>query len=311
MHLSAAQWPRLGALFQQVFGHALEEGLADYKYAAGRGESLALLNDDGQIIAHCGMIFRSLLQAGLPAPGVQFGDLMVAPEVRGILSRQGLPFTKVFIGALERVNRAPVKPLVFGFPSDRATRLGARLGVIKKFDEVSELTWSKSNEALSAVTQPLADPRFRKVVDKLWGKMAQDLANAVVGVRDAEYFVRRYFQHPAHRYHVYLLRTQWLKRPTGVFVLRSHGASIELVDWVAPLDKGAAVIEQARRAVSELGGERLTTWLAGAYSPQFAVDTISCQSLEICVALGGEIPAAWLERFGDHMWITSGDTDYR
>lgn len=310
--LSAADWPRLGELFQQVFGHALQAELADYKYAGGRGESLALVSDDGEVVAHCGMIFRTLLVAGVPAVGVQLGDLMVAPGARGILSRRGLPFYQVVAGALVRLEAGAVKPLVFGFPSDRAMRVGERLGLFTEIDQVSELTWPISaDEPCQAVLQPFAVSGFSEVVDHLWQKMARDLAESVVGVRDGAYFVRRYFDHPAHQYHVYLLRSRWFKRPVGVFALRSHGGMVELVDWVAPLNQGLAVIEQARRAAAELGGERLMTWLTRAYTPRFAMAGASVQATEFRIPACGKVSAAWVEKFKNHVWLTSGDTDYR
>lgn len=309
--LSAADWSRLGVLFHQVFGHAFQAELADYKYANGRGESLALINEEGEVVAHCGMIFRPLLVAGLPVLGVQLGDLMVAPGARGILSRRGLPFYQVVAGALVRLEQGPVKPVVFGFPSDRAMRVGERLGLFTEIDQVLELTWPICAEPIQAVLQASAGREFSSVVDDLWQKMASDLVDAVVGVRDGAYFVRRYFEHPAHQYHIYLLRSRWLKKPVGVFVLRSHGAMIELVDWVAPLSNGQLVIEQARRAAAGLGGERLTTWLTRAYAPRFALEGASVQATQFRIPACGTVSAAWVEKFKNHVWLTSGDTDYR
>lgn len=308
--LTPADWPRLNALFTQVFGHSLESSLADYKYEQGRGESLALTGNDGEILAHCGMIFRKLLVGGGAVPGVQFGDLMVAPHIRGILSRQGQPFYQVFSGALSRVNQILLKPLVFGFPSDRATRLGERLGLVTKFEQVIELTWTKSQSPLLAKVQLQTERRFRGVVGALWVKMAKDFSTAVIGVRDAEYIDRRYFHHPVHQYHVYVMRSKWIKRPKGIFVLRRQGAKVELVDWIAPLGEAAAVIDQARSATAQLGGEHLTTWLAQSYSQRVMDTPLHSQQLNISVSLGGEISMEWFEKYKGKMWITPGDTDY-
>lgn len=309
--LSAPDWPRLGALFHRVFGHPLEPRLADYKYAAGRGESTALVNDEGEVVAHCGMIFRKLFVAGVLAPGAQLGDLMVAPDARGVLSRRSSPFYRVVAAALQRLELATLKPVVFGFPSDRAMRVGERLGLFTEIDQISELIWPASTAPLQAIVQPVAGPEFSALVDRLWQKMAGDLTDAVVGVRDGAYFVGRYFNHPAHQYEVYVLRSRWLRLPLGVFALRRHGAMVELMDWVAPLDQGLAVIEQARRAAAGLGGERLMAWLTRAYAPRFAPGASSCQATEFRILVCGEVSAAWVERFKDHLWLTAGDTDYR
>ena len=308
--LTKTDWNRLDALFQRVFEHALDATLADYKYAHGRGESIALAHQSGRLVAHCGMIFRELLEAGKPINGVQFGDLMVDPDVRGILSRQGQPFYRVFTGALQRL-ATPVKPLVFGFPSERATRLGERLGLVTEMDQMLELVWPISDKKLKAIGQPTFGQKLGKNVDKLWLKMAKDLSDAVVGVRDSGYFERRYFQHPTYQYKVFLLRSRWLKRPLGVFVLRDHGTMIELVDWVGPLDNGLAIVEQARRAAAGLGAACLMSWSPKAYASRFALGATSCKPTKVCVAVGGEIPSTWVEQFKGRIWGTAGDTDYR
>ena len=307
--LSTPDWLRLGVLFQRVFGHALDSKLADYKYAHGHGESVALVDEEDQVVAHCGMIFRRLLIAGRPSPGAQFGDLMVEPAVRGIGSRQGLPFYRVFTGALQRLKNDTPLPLVFGYPSARATRLGERLGLIVEMDQIQEMVWPALKAPLRTVEQ-LASPRFAAVVDRLWNAMSQDLADAVVGIRDWTYFERRYFHHPVHKYRVFLLRSRWLRSALGVFVLRSHGDMVELVDWVAPLARGMTVIDQARCVAASMGAQRLVTWQSSAYAHRFAVGTSSCQSMPICAAVGGEIPSQWMEQFKGHMWVTAGDTDY-
>lgn len=308
--LSATDWPRLGLLFHRVFGQPLEAGLADYKYSAGHGESLALVNPEGEIVAHCGMVFRELLVGGILTRGVQLSDLMVAPSARGVLSRTGSPFYKVIAGALSRQDIALVKPLVFGFPSDRAMRVGERLGLFTEIDQVSELSWSVSVQPLRAVTQHVAGPKFSAMVDSLWQKMASDLNKSVVGMRDGAYFVRRYFNHPVKNYLVYVLRSRWLKLPMGVFVLCRQGDNVELVDWVAPLDQGMAIIEQARRAAFCLGAAHMTTWLTRAFVPRFAVGSSSCELTELRIPAVGPVDAEWVRRFKNHIWLTAGDTDY-
>lgn len=310
--LSEADWFRLDKLFHKVFGHSLDARLANYKYAGERGESLALVSEGADVVAHCGMTFRQLLVAGVPASGVQLGDLMVAPNTRGALSRRESPFYRVVAGALKRLDAAAVKPvLVFGFPSDRAMRVGERLGLFTEIDQISELIWAASQETLEAIAQPFPDKKFSDLVDRLWQKMAKDLMGAIVGVRNGDYFVRRYFQHPVHQYKVFVWRSRWLRVPLGVFVLRSHGAMIELVDWVAPLDQGDAVIEQACRAATCMGGESLMTWLTRSYAPRFTSNASSCEVTQFRIPACGQVPSEWAASFKNRVWLNAGDTDYR
>lgn len=308
--LHSSDWPRLGQLFERAFGQPMAAGLADYKYAHGHGESVALVDADGTVIAHCGMTFRDMLAGGRPAPGVQLGDSMVLPEARGMLARQGSPFYRVAAGALERLESLPEAPFVFGFPNDRAIRLGERLELYMEIDRICELTWPASPGAPQAQAQATG-PTLRAAVDGLWRRMAADLGDALVAVRDGAYMERRYFAHPANRYHVYLLRSRWLRRPQAVFVLRSHGATVELIDWVAPLDRVPAVIAEARRAATALGGERLTAWLTCSFAPRFSADALSCTVTECRVPACGRWRADWVARFRNRVWLTGGDTDFR
>ena len=310
--LSEADWFRLDKLFHKIFGHSLDARLANYKYAAERGESLALVSEEADVVAHCGMTFRQLLVAGVPASGVQLGDLMVAPNARSALSRHESPFYRVVAGALKRLDTAAVKPvLVFGFPSDRAMRVGERLGLFTEIDQIFELIWPVSKNPLQAIEQPFPEKNFSDIVDRLWQKMAKDLIGAIVGVRTGDYFVRRYFQHPVHQYKVFVWRSRWLRVPLGVFVLRSHGAIIELVDWVAPLDQGNAVIEQACRAAAGMGGERLMTWLTRSYASRFASNASSCEVTQFRIPACGQVPSEWVASFKNRVWLNAGDTDYR
>lgn len=311
MHLSAADWPRLGELFSQVFGHPLESELAEHKYAHGHGESMALVSSDGEIVAHCGMTFRRLLAFGEPIQGVQLGDLMVKKGARGPLSRNGSPFYRIVSGALQHLNAARVKPLVFGFPSDRAMRVGERLGVFTELDQVIELIWKSSEGSLEAKVQLTADRKFFQAVDEIWEKMAKDLVGAVAGVRDSAYFEHRYFLHPVNQYRIYLMSSRWMKLPLAVFVLRSHGETVELVDWVAPLELCCDVIEQARRAARLMGGLRLMAWMARGYADRFSAQAVSVASTEFRIPVCGFDTAHWVSQFKGHLWVTSGDTDYR
>lgn len=305
-------WERLDALFQKVFRHRLDSQLADYRYAPGSGDSIGLVGADGCVIAHCGITYRNWMAAGKLVAGAQLGDLMVAPEARDVLARKKLPFYRVMEGALKRLVSRESNPWVYGFPSDRAMRVGERLGLFDEVDQIHEITWGVSSIPLRASERHKWSSRLAGAISLLWRSMAKDLRQTLVGVRDAAYFKRRYFDHPVHHYRAFVIQS-WIGRVQAVFVLRSHGDRVELMDWVAPVAAAGEVIEQARRAAAQLGGKELFVWTGRAYVQTLSPDSASIQPLQFkipaCGLDGSQRP--WVQEFRDRLWVTSGDTDYR
>jgi hypothetical protein len=89
----------------------------------GGGEGVGAWHD-GRLVAHCGGLPRNILHQGILQHDLQIGDVMVAPEWRGILTRHG-PFfhvsKKFYDSRLGRKNRFHMG---FGFPNARHLRLG-------------------------------------------------------------------------------------------------------------------------------------------------------------------------------------------
>lgn len=317
--LTPREWPLLEALFREVFGHVLDRNLTRWKYGDRRGISVALIEDDPQgsarAVAHCGVMFRSILAHGRPVRAGQLADLMVAPGDRGRGARLTSPYAQVMALALEQLespgDRQRSEPIVFGFPSERAMRLSERLGFYGEVDRIHELRWS-ARPGPPAARVEVATPAALAAVDVLWHAMRADLADALVGVRDGAYFMRRYLEHPTQRYQVYLARSRWWGRPLAAFALRHIEGRLELSDWVAPLSATAQVIDAARAvAAAHPGRPEVSTWSTNRHRAMLAATAQRVEPLPIRIPGCVDAAMKTFESHRDRWWLTPGDTDYR
>ena len=316
--LSQEQWPLLESLFQEVFGHALDRQLLRWKYGPGRGLAAAVLDHSvphaPRAVAHCGLIYRRALVQGRPTNVAQMADLMVAPDQRGHLLRQGSPFAKAVKFAFEQLGTAhnPGNPerVIYGFPSQRSMRLGVHLGLVLEVDKLHEISWTPQS---GAQPQRLQSPNAKlgAAIDGLWREMSRDLANAQVCVRDGRYFQSRYLEHPTQQYQVHLLTSRWLGRPLAAFALRQDAGRLELSDWVAPLANLNAMLDAARAVSAATGGLELFTWVGDGHVARLAASAQSTRLLEFRVPCPADVPPTHVEQLRGRWWLTPGDTDYR
>lgn len=311
---AAADMPQVLILFEEAFRHTISPAMLHWKYAEGRGQSWGAWDPDGRLLVHCGVFFRRALAAGRPVRAAQLGDLMASARKPSGLARQQSPFAGV-IRELLAAQPCPENPdaICFGFPSDRAMRLGERIGVFTPIDRVFNLSFTPAAPEWHADTcAPLKlDAQNSKILDRLWSVMAADLSKQLVGVRDTAYLRWRYLEHPEHHYQLLLVRSHWLKRPLGALVIRGEGGERELMDIIAPLNNIPRLLKASREWLGRTGGQRLNLWLSSTYATRFAVLADSCEVLEFRIMANPLGPAAILERFHEAWWLTSGDTDYR
>jgi hypothetical protein len=347
-----AEQDEIRALFQQVFGRPMSEALWRWKYAEGRGCASGVRLDEqawgespeavpeqpqeslparllAPLLAHYGGTARALCLGQTVLAGVQIGDSMVRPDVRGVLSRSG-PFAlaaRHFIN--ERVGDGLCFAIGFGFPNARHARLGELLGLYRALGEVRELGWPAAPASGQAAWRwqlaPLVeagravDPRAWAKLDRLWERMRSALPDWLIAQRDADWCRHRYLDHPHHRYRVDSVRCRYTGKVLGVVVLRVPPADTpapdgwELMDWIGeprnlPLAIAVTRAEAANRGVP---------WLRGWFSAplierhtQHAGEPAATPVCTWCVTArrsAGVPPgldaAPW--------WLTGGDTEFR
>lgn len=309
-----ADTPQVQALFQEVFKLPISPTMLHWKYAEGRGQSWGAWQADGPLLVHCGVFFRNILAAGKPARAAQLGDLMASARKPSGLARQQSPFAGV-IHTLLAAQACAENPdaICFGFPSERAMRLGERLGVFTQIDRIFKLGFTPRTAGWRADRCIIStlDTTDTETINRLWLAMAADLQNELVGIRDAAYLRWRYLEHPTNRYQLFIVRRRWLGRPLGAFVVRGDGEERELLDLIGPLQHMPRLLEACRDWLGRTSGKRLDLWLSSRFAQRFGALADNCEQLEFRIMANPLGPAHILERFNEAWWLTGGDTDYR
>ena len=313
--LTPAEQGQMQSLFAATFGHPLSDLLMRYKYAPGHGYSVGVWDGEGRLVAHCGVFLRRILMGGVPRSAVQLGDLMGSPRGREHLSRRGSPFFLLIDHVLSHLSR-PDNPeaLAFGFPSDRAMRLGEALGVFVQCDSLFQVDYpaaaaggmfSDGAQAITAWSESVAHH-----IDAAWAAMARGFGEDLIGVRDAQYLAWRYFNHPVGGYRLYRIVGLW-QRTLGFVVLKPNGTTWELMDIVGAVEHLPRLIIAARRLVGQHGGATLMLWLTEQWADRLGEGAAGRTPLEFRIMANPRSPKAVLARFNQRWWLTRGDTDYR
>lgn len=317
MHITQLDPSRLDEirpLFYKVFGHDISVPFLEWKYGAGRGESWVCINEQNQPVLHCGVFYRDIVLNGIQLKVAQLVDLMAAAKKSG-LSRGDSPFTLLIREVLSKLpSTTNPDALAFGFPSDRAMRLGEKLGVFLAVDEWVELSFSaQQGEVFDREPDTVAfiDAAHAKIIDRLWLSMSLDLLHAPVGVRDATYITHRYFNHPQHQYCCLLVRSRWLNRPLGLAILRGDGATYELLDIVGPICAMQRVLRSVQSWLYRKGGVVFKWYLTSRFAAIFSAEATACMTSEFRIMANPFSSPSMLAKFDHQWWLTGGDTDYR
>lgn len=307
-HMRPGDFAEIAELFQVVFEHPMSREMWEWKYANGHGNAV-LASRDGVLVAHYGGMYRDILLCGQPEWAYGGCDVMVHPQERGVMTRQG-PFLLTAATTAEIYG-----PVAFGFPTERAMLVAERMGLYVKAGQMAEIRWEPAATGFRLRTRVRAlnrsDPQDAAVVEKLWTAMAHDLRQSVVGVRNWKYLEDRYFGHPHNQYEVLAVTSRLTGQALGVMVLRRLEDSCELLDVIAPLANLALVIDQARRMTARGKLAHLYCWITTNFAPLL----VACGGTE--KALNVFIPTScWtddprVDMLKDKWWLMSGDTDFR
>ena len=307
-HMRPGDYAEIAVLFQEVFGHPLSRELWEWKYASGHGDAV-LASRDGVLIAHYGGMYREILLCGKPEWAYGGSDVMVHPNERGVMTRQG-PFLLTAATTAEIYG-----PVAFGFPTERAMLVAEKMGLYTKAGQMAEVRWEPAVPGFRMRSRVRTLIRGRsadhELVDQLWRAMAKDLREGVVGVRDWAHLERRFLDHPHNQYELLVVTSRLTGSPLGVMVLRRLENTCELLDVIAPLANLALIVDQARRMASLWGLAYLYCWITANFAPLF----VACAGKE--EALNLHIPTScWTDDPRVNMlkgrwWLTSGDTDFR
>lgn len=299
-------------LFREVFGHEMSAEHWRWKYGEGRG-SAAIARRDGAIVAHYGGVTCPILLFGRPARAFQICDVMVDLKERAVLTKSG-PFFLTAASFAESAVTAR-SPFGFGFPNARVMRLAEKTGLYSDVGGMTEIRWQSLPDRPRLLTRvrhlsPDA-PDTDEIIDRLWKKMARNLRDSVIGVRDSRYVRHRYFNHPDKYYDVLVVTSRLSGTTQGILVLRRDEGRCELLDVIAPLNKLPALIDQARRLLSHWGFTELYCWITRQNASRFTATGGQRHPLDIRIPTSNWIDGPAVETIRDKWWLMSGDTDFR
>jgi hypothetical protein len=300
------------ALFVSAFGHTMPASLWHWKYDDQCKPGI-LAHAAGKAVAHYGGLPRVVWLRGVQHDAVQIGDVMVDPDMRGILTRRGPFMRSAFTFLQDKTGLGKPFRLAFGFPSGRHAKLGEKLGLYGLVDDLFEAIWPASPGARLPfwlkIRPVSADDHA--MVDALWERMRADLVGYAAPQKDADFFKHRYMNHPTQTYLLFLVSLRWRSRPEGILVLRDHGqeTGVELMDMLGPLDKLGRLFKAALALAGGLGRQRLFGWMTSGVLAALPGAMTRTKITDICIAtpdleeMTGHLRSCW--------WLMSGDTDSR
>jgi len=314
--LRAEDQESLLRLHVNVFGPGATPAWYEWKYAAGGGLGSGVWHE-GELIAHCGGVPRPLWRQGRRETGIQIGDVMVAPQWRGILSRRG-PFfqaSRAFYSA--HVGERQGHAIAFGFPSERHLRLAVTLKLLWDAGPVHALTWdlqAKANSAPAWAWQSHSldpsDLRFDARVDAAWQRMRGAATALTLGERDARYVRWRFCERPQRRCHFLAVRRPWSRTLAGIAVLDLTSADAQWLDWIGD---PAAIVAASRACIAHAGraGARsLSAWTSPLVTQSLRTSGVAHQSVIAWLGIPRASSLTEQEVAGMPWWLMGGDTDF-
>lgn len=312
-NIGAADEPEVLQLFAEAFGHTPDDRWYHWKYSRGRGEAVGLWNESGQLVAHYAGLPRTLLWHGKRMEAVQIGDVMVLPQVRGLMTRKG-PFFQVCTRFFDsRVGEGKSYRLAFGFPSQRHVQLGVTLGLYHNAGKIHLLRWAARSKHISPWWRwsPLAENSItlEQQVTETWEAMARDMGDCVLGVRDLDYLRWRFLERPDKQYRLFCLR-RW---PTGstaaIVVMRFAEGCAELLDVIGARNTFKMAIQAAIAEAARAGAAELTAWASPASAAAIGIGAVVEESgASLAIARASALTAD--EVTAAQWWWLGGDTDF-
>ena len=300
-------------VFEASFSAPFDADVWAWKYHCGKSASV-VAERNGLAIAHYGGVVRDILYFSQPCKAVQICDVMVLPEERGFFSRNSL-FFKTAASMLEQYAGYHADNLLgVGFPNLKAMHVAQRLGLYDKTDELMQIAmaseFSDDPRLLGnwTVAEVDFDVPLQQQADELWQQMLTDFADAIIGVRDADYLRYRFLQRPGLAYNcIKVMQGSEIK---ALAFCRDHGDRRLLMDIIAAPEH----IEQALLAVFQSAHPHKPVhfWLT---SGQLARVIRQTERFDI-TATGIQIPCnRWspgppTDRLINAWWLTAGDMDF-
>lgn len=304
-----AEWQ---SLFEACFGSVMSESQWTWKYRDTQTPGVAVCQN-GRMIAFYGGMPRRVFWGGRRHAGIQVGDVMVHPDFRNGLSRQG-PLqmaTSTFLEQSLSVN-APYW-IGFGFPNQRAMLVARRLNLYRPADQLVELFWlTQFAELPWWLTYATADTNNLEFVDSLWRDMASALPDSLLGARDAQHVQMRYVAHPSHDHILLKVYNKFLRQVYGLAVMRKlSDGRMELLDVVGHPDHFSKLTLACQVFARKNLTATVSAWITQSHMHLLKTAEARVESLDITIPTNDWVQGNLDFEPSGHWWLMSGDTDFR
>lgn len=315
--LNASDIDDVKALFLRSFGHSMTDKFWQWKYGENRGLAVIARDRLNHLAAHYGGMRREIHFQGQPAIALQIGDVMVPPEARQALSRNG-PFFQASSFMLDtQIGYGKPHLLGFGFPNTRAMRLGEKLGLYAEVDQIIEASWeAELCLPWSWRVTPLNLESHSDVsqLHKLSEIMHKALPEKIIPIRSPSWWQHRYSKHPTYQYKLLWLKSVWFSRHLGAFVLRipsEKNSPWELMDWICAPAYIPRLIQAAKSYVAQSGGVAVHAWCTRSVADWLTQSGGKLVELNVRIPTSVRQLGPTPQDLKGRWWLMGGDTDFR
>ncbi|MGA7615628.1 MAG: GNAT family N-acetyltransferase [Thermoanaerobaculia bacterium] len=242
--------PKLGDLFEEVFGARRDENVWRWKYFDNpRGSASFVCEAGGRIVAHCAGTPVRFRDHRSEYPALQSVDFMSSAKYAGGIGRGGV-FVRTVKAFFDYHCGAGKVPLVYGFPGERHRVLGERVLGYRPVSRVGELVL----EPEGGVSPDLAELSAREL------HRFPPIDFELGAIRDEVYLRWRYLDHPVHRYRTAVVERWW--KVETIAIIGEDEENLNIMEIGGSLDPGplSRLVKQLRGS-----GKRCRFWCAAEH----------------------------------------------
>lgn len=318
-------------LHDAVFASGAKPDWYAWKYspAQGGGHAIGVWSDD-RLIAHCGGLPRQLRAGSETVSGLQIGDVMVAPDWRGLMTRSSPFFHASNVLYSHWIGPNTDHAVGYGYPNHRHQRLAVKQGLAWDAGAILALQWDGADQPgeqpgrhntwrrwARHLFHPLRHRSTAVQSDEIpiqalmdrddllacsWSAMQSDAdaSHVVFGVRDVDYLSWRYLRHPTQAYRCLCLfdsrghNAHDLRHIIGLAFWRLDGDTAIWLDWVGPMRWLPEALRHCQTAATRAGAKRLSVWMSPVAASMLGEPLPSTQITQSTVISSRVLPGSTL-----------------
>jgi predicted N-acetyltransferase YhbS len=287
-------------LFREVFGTHMDIKAWKWKYIeSGIGPFISVAEQKGKIVGHYGLVPRRVNFKGTEHISAVVADVIVHPGVRHIFSKRGLFYrlVKFSIDRFTPLEESRRVLLGYGFPQERAKKIGVKLGLYEEVEDALDMSILPSRKPTLYYARPCNLDRIK--IEKLWQIMKDELRDKIVNFRDYQTLKWRYSQPNAKFSFLCIFK---LYKLVSMVIVREDTYEKKVYDYVGSLD----YLDKSLRVVASLYNRvktRLPPWVSER------LKTLRVERIEKVTLVTNAVTGPCAGELSGHFFYTYGDED--